>query len=241
MAELPPEVRRITDNLDAVGNTTAAIGKGFAVGSATLAAISLFSAFKEQAGAKVIDIADIRVLAGIFLGAGIPFLFSSMAMGAIGRAAFAMIQEVRRQFRERPGILTDSESPDYNCVRRHQHPLGAAGDDPPWGDRAHFTAPRRVPRRDRDADRPPGGSHLQRPHPGRLHGQLGGRLGQREEDDRVARHERERIEAHRAAVVGDTVGDPFKDTAGPSINILIKTMSVISLVIAPMLRQYWGR
>ena len=113
----PAEVRRITDSLDAVGNTTAAIGKGFAIGSAALAAISLFSAFKEQTGSEIIDIANIHVLAGIIIGAGIPFFFSSMAIGAIGRAAFAMIQEVRRQFRERPGILAETESPDYNrCI-----------------------------------------------------------------------------------------------------------------------------
>ncbi len=240
MAELPPEVRRITDNLDAVGNTTAAIGKGFAVGSATLAAISLFSAFKEQAGAKVIDIADIRVLAGIFLGAGIPFLFSSMAMGAIGRAAFAMIQEVRRQFRERPGILTDSESPDYNaCV-----------------DISTRSALREMIL--------PGVTALISPL---LVGFLGGiemligllagvtssglildvfmaNSGGAWDNAKKMIESRatsgKGSEAHRAAVVGDTVGDPFKDTAGPSINILIKTMSVISLVIAPMLRQYWG-
>ncbi len=241
MAELAPEVRHITDSLDAVGNTTAAIGKGFAVGSATLAAISLFSAFKEQAGAKVIDIADIRVLAGIFLGAGIPFLFSSLAIGAIGRAAFAMIQEVRRQFRERPGILTDSESPDYNkCI-----------------DISTRSALREMIL--------PGLTALVSPL---LVGFLGGiemligllagvtssglildvfmaNSGGAWDNAKKMIESRatsgKGSEAHRAAVVGDTVGDPFKDTAGPSINILIKTMSVISLVIAPMLRQYWGR
>ena len=241
MAELPPEVRRITDSLDAVGNTTAAIGKGFAVGSATLAAISLFSAFKEQAGAKIIDIADIRVLAGVFVGAGIPFLFSSMAIGAIGRAAFAMIQEVRRQFRERPGILTDSESPDYNkCI-----------------DISTRSALREMIL--------PGLTALISPL---LVGFLGGiemligflvgvtssglildvfmaNSGGAWDNAKKMIESRgtsgKGSDAHRAAVVGDTVGDPFKDTAGPSINILIKTMSVISLVIAPMLREYWGK
>jgi K(+)-stimulated pyrophosphate-energized sodium pump len=241
MAELPPEVRRITDSLDAVGNTTAAIGKGFAVGSATLAAISLFSAFKEQAGARVIDIADIRVLAGIFLGAGIPFFFSSMAIGAIGRAAFAMIQEVRRQFREMPGILTGSESPDYNkCI-----------------DISTRSALREMIL--------PGLTALVSPL---LVGFLGGiemligllagvtssglildvfmaNSGGAWDNAKKVIESRgtsgKGSEAHRAAVVGDTVGDPFKDTAGPSINILIKTMSIISLVIAPLLRQYWGR
>ncbi len=241
MAELAPEVRHITDKLDAVGNTTAAIGKGFAVGSATLAAISLFSAFKEQAGAKVIDIADIRVLAGIFVGAGIPFLFSSMAIGAIGRAAFAMIQEVRRQFREKPGILTAEESPDYNkCI-----------------DISTRSALREMIL--------PGLTALVSPL---LVGFLGGiemligllagvtssglildvfmsNSGGAWDNAKKMIESRatggKGSDAHRAAVVGDTVGDPFKDTAGPSINILIKTMSVISLVIAPLLRQYWGR
>jgi K(+)-stimulated pyrophosphate-energized sodium pump len=240
MAELPPEVRRITDNLDAVGNTTAAIGKGFAVGSAALAAISLFSAFKEQAGGGMIDITNIKVLAGIFLGAGIPFLFSSMAIGAIGRAAFAMIQEVRRQFRERPGILADTESPDYNrCI-----------------DISTRSALREMIL--------PGLTALLSPV---LVGFFGGiemligllvgvtssglildvfmaNSGGAWDNAKKMIESRgvsgKGSEAHRAAVVGDTVGDPFKDTAGPSINILIKTMSVISLVIAPMLKQYWG-
>ncbi|HVP17903.1 MAG TPA: sodium-translocating pyrophosphatase [Spirochaetia bacterium] len=241
MAELAPEVRRITDSLDAVGNTTAAIGKGFAVGSATLAAISLFSAFKEQAGAKIIDIADIRVLAGIFVGAGIPFFFSSMAIGAIGRAAFAMIQEVRRQFRERPGILTDSESPDYNtCI-----------------DISTRSALREMILPGLTALVSPllvgflGGIEML---VGLLAGvtssglildvfmaNSGGAWDNAKKMIETRTTSGKGSDAHRAAVVGDTVGDPFKDTAGPSINILIKTMSVISLVIAPMLRHYWGR
>ena len=240
MAELPPEVRHITDNLDAVGNTTAAIGKGFAVGSAALAAISLFSAFKEQAGGGIIDITNIQVLAGIFVGAGIPFLFSSLAMGAIGRAAFAMIQEVRRQFRERPGILAETEDPDYNrCI-----------------DISTRSALREMIL--------PGLTALAAPV---LVGFLGGiemligllvgvtssglildvfmaNSGGAWDNAKKTIESRSTSgkgsDAHRAAVVGDTVGDPFKDTAGPSINILIKTMSVISLVIAPMLRHYWG-
>ncbi|TFH06355.1 MAG: sodium-translocating pyrophosphatase, partial [Spirochaetales bacterium] len=119
MSEFPPEVRNVTDQLDAVGNTTAAIGKGFAIGSAALTALVLFAAVKEKAGtqADFIDITEPQVMAGLLLGAVIPYLFSSMAMNAIGKAAFAMIEEVRRQFRERPGILREEEEPDYaRCV-----------------------------------------------------------------------------------------------------------------------------
>jgi K(+)-stimulated pyrophosphate-energized sodium pump len=240
MTELAPEVRRITDNLDAVGNTTAAIGKGFAIGSAALAAIALFSAFKEQAGARVIDIADIRVLTGIFIGAGIPFLFSSMAISAIGRAAFAMIQEVRRQFRERPGILAETESPDYNrCI-----------------DISTRSALREMILPGLTAVLSPilvgfvGGIQM-------LIGLLAGvtssglildvfmaNSGGAWDNAKKMIESRasggKGSDAHHAAVVGDTVGDPFKDTAGPSLNILVKLMSIISLVIAPMLRTYWG-
>jgi K(+)-stimulated pyrophosphate-energized sodium pump len=240
MSEFPPEVREITDKLDAVGNTTAAIGKGFAIGSAALTAIILFTAFREQAGLVSIDLTSVSVLAGLFLGAVIPFLFSSLSMTAIGRAAFAMIGEVRRQFRERPGILQDTEEPDYKrCVgisttaalREMLLPGFIAIVTPPL---VGFL----------------GGVEM-------LAGVLvgvtvsgvilatfmsnsggawdnakkmieGGASGGRGSD------------AHKAAVVGDTVGDPFKDTAGPALNILIKLMAVISLVIAPMLKNFWG-
>ncbi len=240
MAELPPEVRRITDNLDAVGNTTAAIGKGFAVGSAALAAISLFSAFKEQAGVHVIDIADIRVLTGVFIGTGIPYLFSSLAIGAIGRAAFAMIQEVRRQFREKPGILAGSEDPDYNrCV-----------------DISTRSALREMILPGLTALAAPlltgflGGVHMLI---GLLAGvtssglildvfmaNAGGAWDNAKKDIEARRTSGKGSDAHKAAVVGDTVGDPFKDSAGPSLNILVKMMSIISLVIAPMLRAQGG-
>jgi K(+)-stimulated pyrophosphate-energized sodium pump len=240
MAELAPEVRRVTDTLDAVGNTTAAVGKGFAVGSAALAAISLFSAFKEQAGVRIIDIADIRVLTGVFIGAGIPYLFSSLAIGAIGRAAFAMIQEVRRQFHEKPGILSETESPDYNrCI-----------------DISTRSALREMILPGLTAILAPlltgflGGVEM-------LIGLLAGvtssglildvfmaNSGGAWDNAKKAIESRasggKGSDAHRASVVGDTVGDPFKDSAGPSLNILVKMMSIISLVIAPMLRQYWG-
>jgi K(+)-stimulated pyrophosphate-energized sodium pump len=240
MAELPPEVRHRTDALDAVGNTTAAIGKGFAVGSAALAAISLFAAFKEQAGVRIIDIADIRVLTGVFIGAGIPYLFSSLAIGAIGRAAFAMIQEVRRQFRERPGILAETESPDYNrCI---EISTGAALREMILPGLIAILAPLLTGFI--------GGVEM-------LIGLLAGvtssglildvfmaNSGGAWDNAKKAIESRSTggkgSEAHRASVVGDTVGDPFKDSAGPSLNILVKLMSIISLVIAPMLRTYWG-
>ncbi len=241
MAELPPEVRRITDSLDAVGNTTAAIGKGFAIGSAGLTAIILFSAFKEQAGVHIIEVTDIRVLAGLFIGAGIPFFFSSLAIGAIGRAAFAMIREVRRQFRDHPGILENTEEPDYDrCI-----------------DISTRSALREMILPGLTAVLAPllvgflGGIEM-------LVGLLvgvtasglilavfmansGGAWDNAKKTIEGLPTGGKGSEAHRAAVVGDTVGDPFKDTAGPSLNILIKMMSIISLVIAPLLRSYWGR
>jgi K(+)-stimulated pyrophosphate-energized sodium pump len=222
-----------------VGNTTAAIGKGFAIGSAALTAIILFTAFREQAGLQSIDLTSVPVLSGLLLGAVIPFLFSALSMTAIGKAAFAMIEEVRRQFREKPGILLDTEEPDYNrCI-----------------DISTTAALREMLLPGFIAIITPllvgfvGGIEM-------LAGVLvgvtvsgvalatfmsnsggawdnakkmieGGAAGGRGSD------------AHKASVVGDTVGDPFKDTAGPALNILIKLMAVISLVIAPMLKNFW--
>jgi K(+)-stimulated pyrophosphate-energized sodium pump len=240
MAELPHEVRQVTDSLDQVGNTTAAVGKGFAIGSAALTAVILFSAFKQQSGVGAIELTDIRVLAGLFIGAGIPFFFSSMAIGAIGRAAFAMIQEVRRQFREKPGILDETERPDYDrCIdistRSALREMILPGV-------TAVVAPLAVGFL--------GGIQM-------LVGLLGGVTASglilavfMANSGGAWDNAKKMIEgsptggkgsdAHRAAVVGDTVGDPFKDTAGPSLNILIKMMSVISLVIAPLLKRYWG-
>jgi len=240
MSEFPPKVREITDELDAVGNTTAAIGKGFAIGSAALTSIILFSAFRQQVGVGSIDLMDPKVISGVFLGAVLPYLFSSMAMNAVGEAAFAMIEEVRRQFREKPGILKDTEEPDYKrCV-----------------DISTASALRGMIL--------PGVIAVLTPvlvgfigGPKMLAGTLigvttsgvvlaifmsnaGGAWDNAKKMIEGGASQGKGSEAHKAAVVGDTVGDPFKDTAGPSLNILIKLMAIISLVIAPMLKNFWG-
>lgn len=240
MSNFPPEVRKITDELDAVGNTTAAVGKGFAIGSAALTSIILFSAFRQQVGVGVLDLMHPLVMSGILLGAVLPYLFSSRALNAVGEAAFAMIEEVRRQFRENPGILDETVKPDYKrCV-----------------DISTASALREMII--------PGVIAVATPvlvgfigGPMMLSGVLkgvtasgvilaifmansGGAWDNAKKMIEGGASHGKGSEAHKAAVVADTVGDPFKDTAGPSLNILIKLMAIISLVIAPMLKNFWG-
>ncbi len=234
MAGLDKSVRQVTDNLDAVGNTTAAMGKGFAIGSAALTALALFSAYATAAGVTIIDVLDPRVIAGLFIGGSLPFLFSSQTMLAVGRAAFEMIEEVRRQFREMPGIMTGEQRPDYaRCV-----------------DISTTAALREMV--------VPGVVAVVTPLlVGLLLGKeaLGGMLAgalvtgvllaiMMANAGGAWDNAKKFIEAgnlggkgtptHAASVVGDTVGDPFKDTSGPSLNILIKLMSIVSLVFAPL-------
>ncbi|HUZ17833.1 MAG TPA: sodium-translocating pyrophosphatase [Spirochaetia bacterium] len=240
MVEFPPEVRRITDSLDSVGNTTAAIGKGFAIGSAALTAIILFTAFRQVVGKGTIDLLRVDVIVGMLIGAAFPYLFSSLAISAIGQAAFAMIQEVRRQFREKPGILDETEEPDYRrCV-----------------DISTKSALQKMLLPGLLAAVTPvavgfiGGIEMLT---GLLTGvtssgvviaifmaNSGGAWDNAKKMIESGEKGGKGSEPHRASVVGDTVGDPFKDTAGPSLNILIKLMAIISLVIAPMLKSYWG-
>ncbi|MBU0928513.1 MAG: sodium-translocating pyrophosphatase [Spirochaetes bacterium] len=242
MSAMDPHVREVTDELDAVGNTTAAVGKGFAIGSAALTAIILFSAFAQSAGGAnvlVFNITDPRVLVGLLLGGMIPFLFSSLAMDAIGVSAFAMIEEVRRQFRERPGILEETETPDYRaCV-----------DISTQAALKKMILPGLIAAASPVVVGFAGGIEM-------LGGLLAGVTvtgvlmaifmsnsgGAWDNAKKLieSRVNGKGSDAHKAAVVGDTVGDPFKDTAGPALNILIKLMAIISLVIAPMLKTYWG-
>jgi K(+)-stimulated pyrophosphate-energized sodium pump len=254
MAQLGPEVRERTDKLDAVGNTTAAIGKGFAIGSAALTALALFAAYRatilavrvgegiaEQDAIVKIDVTDPIVMAGLFIGAMLPFLFSSFAMGAVGRAAFAMIEEVRRQFKEIPGLLEGTGKADYaKCVdistaaaiKEMVVPgliavltpvaigfgAGARGPEMLGGVLAGVTV---------------SGVMM-----ALFMSNAGGAWDNAKKYIEGGAHGGKGSDAHKAAVTGDTVGDPFKDTAGPSLNILIKLMSVVSLVIAPMLARY---
>jgi len=238
MAELPKEVRGRTDKLDAVGNTTAAIGKGFAIGSAALAAMALMSAFQQQANLEAagLSIAQPIVLAGILIGGMVPFLFSSMAMKAVGEAAFAMIEEVRRQFKEIPGLLEGKE--------------GAVADNAKCVDIATAAALKRMVVPGLMAVLIPVVAGFADKYflAGLLVGALasgvvlaifmanaGGAWDNAKKYIEAGHFGGKGSEPHKAAVVGDTVGDPFKDTAGPALNILIKLMSIVALVIAPLL------
>jgi K(+)-stimulated pyrophosphate-energized sodium pump len=240
MSELPKEVRERTDILDAVGNTTAATGKGFAIASAALTALALFAAFVGIAGIDGIDIYRADVLAGLFVGGMIPFIFSSLAITAVGQAAMAMVEEVRRQFREIPGILEGKAQPEYEkCVaistdasiRKMMLPGAIAIISPLLI--GFIFGPEVL-----------GGFLAGATVSGVLMGMFQNNAGGAWDNAKKSFEKGVDIngqtyykgsEPHKASVTGDTVGDPFKDTSGPSMNILIKLMSIVSLVIAPTL------
>ena len=256
MAELPSEVRERTDTLDAVGNTTAAIGKGFAIASAALTALALFSAFMQVANVRSIDVSQPRIMAGLLVGGMLPFVFSALSMNAVGRAAMAMIEEVRRQFKNIPELKAALE-----VMRKYDSDMTKASDK----DRATFDAADGKADYQKCVEISTTASIKEMVLPGLLAiavpvavgfiggaEMLGGLLagvttcgvlmaifqsnagGAWDNAKKMIESDgRKGTDAHKAAVVGDTVGDPFKDTSGPSLNILLKLMSVVALVIAP--------
>lgn len=234
MADLPPEVRERTDKLDAVGNTTAAIGKGFAIGSAALTALALFSAFRKTANVGTIDISEPVIMTGLLLGAMLPFLFSAMAMNAVAQAADAMIDEVRRQFREIKGLLEGEVPADHaRCV---DISTAAALRQMILPGLLAVSVPVIVGFIDKHML---GGVLAGVTVTGVLlaifQSNAGGAWDNAKKYIEDGHHGGAGSEAHKAAIQGDTVGDPFKDTSGPSLNILIKLMSVVALVIAPLI------
>ena len=240
MSGLDESVRDITDKLDSVGNTTAAIGKGFAIGSAALTALALFVSYAETVGLKSINLLDYKVIIGIFIGGMLTFLFSAFTMESVSKAAYSMIEEVRRQFREKPGIMKGEEKPDYkSCVAisttaaLHEMLLPGLmavivpvvvgvllGVDALGGLLS--------------------GSLVTGVLMAIFMSNAGGAWDNAKKYIEEGNHGGKGSEAHKAAVVGDTVGDPFKDTSGPSINILIKLMTVVSLVFAPLFLSIGG-
>ena len=256
MAELPSEVRERTDKLDAVGNTTAAIGKGFAIASAALTALALFAAFMKTARVQAIDVSQPNIMAGLLIGGMLPFVFSALSMNAVGRAAMAMIEEVRRQFRDIPALRAA-----LDVMIKYDSDMSKAS----AADRKTFDAADGVAEYDKCVEISTKASIKEMVLPGVLAivvpvaigftggaEMLGGLLagvttcgvlmaifqsnagGAWDNAKKMIEEEgRKGTDAHKSAVVGDTVGDPFKDTSGPSLNILLKLMSVVALVIAP--------
>ena len=240
MSGLDESVRDITDKLDSVGNTTAAMGKGFAIGSAALTALALFVSYAETVGLKSINLLDYKVIIGIFIGGMLTFLFSAFTMESVSKAAYSMIEEVRRQFREKPGIMKGEEKPDYkSCVgisttaALHEMLLPGLmavivpvvvgvllGVDALGGLLS--------------------GSLVTGVLMAIFMSNAGGAWDNAKKYIEEGNHGGKGSEAHKAAVVGDTVGDPFKDTSGPSINILIKLMTIVSLVFAPLFLSIGG-
>lgn len=240
MSALEPEVREITDKLDSVGNTTAAIGKGFAIGSAALTALALFISYAQTVGLSIIDVLESEVIIGLFIGAMLPFVFSALTIDAVSRAAEKMIIEVRRQFREHPGILRGEETPDYtSCVRISTNaalyemvipgvlavicPIAVGmllGVEALGGLLA--------------------GSVVTGVLLAVFMSNSGGAWDNAKKHIETGAFGGEGSDAHKASVVGDTVGDPLKDTAGPSLNILLKLMAVVALVFGPLIAQYGG-
>ena len=235
MAGLGPETRKVTDSLDAIGNTTAAIGKGFAIGSAALTALALFSAYATRVGLQElgINLADPLVVIGLFLGGMLPFLVGSFTMTAVGRAAAGMVEEVRRQFREIPGLMEGTAKPDSaRCVDISTR---AALREMILPGVTAILAPVIVGRF--LGIEALGGMLAGATVTGVLMAlfmaNAGGAWDNAKKYIEGGAHGGKGSPSHKAAVVGDTVGDPFKDTSGPSLNILIKLMAVVSLVLAP--------
>ncbi|MDF2532185.1 MAG: sodium-translocating pyrophosphatase [Clostridia bacterium] len=233
MAELPSSVRVITDKLDSVGNTTAAIGKGFAIGSAALTALALFVSYATAVNLEKIDILDPKVMAGLFIGGMLPFLFSALTMEAVGKAANQMIEEVRRQFKTIPGIMEGTGKPEYaKCV---DISTTAALKEMVLPGLLAVGVPIGVGMYDKGAL---GGLIAGALVTGVLlaimMANAGGAWDNAKKYVESGEHGGKGSDAHKAAVVGDTVGDPFKDTAGPSMNILIKLMTIVALVFAPL-------
>ena len=234
MSKLGPETREITDGLDALGNTTAAIGKGFAIGSAALTALAFYAAYTKAAGVKSIDLQDANVVAGLLIGGAVPFLIGSLTMNSVGKAAFIMIQEIRRQFQEDKGIMEGTSEPDSaRCIDISTQ---AALKEMIIPGVTAVVVPIIV-----------GFSMGKEALGGMLAGSLlsgvllallmanaGGAWDNAKKEIEDGKLGGKGSEAHKAAVVGDTVGDPMKDTSGPSMNILIKLMSIVSLVLAPL-------
>jgi K(+)-stimulated pyrophosphate-energized sodium pump len=239
MAGLPPEVRQRTDKLDAVGNTTAAIGKGFAIGSAALAAMALMAAFRQQAELRPEDVSVLNpmVLAGLLIGGMVPFIFSSIAMEAVGKAAFDMIEEVRRQFREIKGLLDGTEGVKADYARCVDIATSAALKKMVVPGLMAVLIP--VIAGFIDKNFLAGllaGTIVTGVLMAIFQSNAGGAWDNAKKHIEAGALGGKGSDPHKAAVVGDTVGDPFKDTSGPSLNILIKLMSVVSLVIAPLIR-----